>query len=153
VLLLDCLLDSDLFITSVFADSGDEDDNSPTENLPKRDKGKGRAVYTGNEEETENLPKKAKGKHRPVYNEYLEQEEFDLNYAQELQEQEDSYFENTLNLQEQEKSDFEFAKELQKKSDFEFGKKQLDEEYKSSLPYNPSNEVASKADAVKSESD
>lgn len=49
--------DNDLLITSVFADSGDEDDSSPTENLPKIDKGKGRAVYTESLQDTEELDK------------------------------------------------------------------------------------------------
>jgi len=49
--------DNDLLITSAFADSGDEDDSSPTENLPKIDKGKGRAVYTESLQDTEEFDK------------------------------------------------------------------------------------------------
>lgn len=49
--------DNDLLITSAFADSGDEDDSSPTENLPKIDKGKARAVYTESLQDTEEFDK------------------------------------------------------------------------------------------------
>jgi hypothetical protein len=129
VFLLDCLFDSDVFITSVFADSGDEDDSSPTENLPKRDKGKGRAVYTENLEDAENLPKRDKGKGRAVYTENLEDaEEFDEELSGNIYSKQPSFKE------EQEKFDFELAKRLQ------------DEEYRNSLPYNQSNAVSSESD-------
>lgn len=145
VFFFDCLLDSDFFITSVFADSGDEDESSPTENLPKKDKGKGRAVYTEYQEEIEDLPKKAKGKTRAVYTESIDQEELDFEFARKLQEQEKSNFENALEQQNQEKSDFELALELQEqeKSGFENALRLRNEEYHSSLPNKPSDEVES----------
>jgi len=90
VFLLDCLLDSDLFITSVFADSGDEDDSSPAENIPRKDKGKGRAVYTENIEDAEEFDNELNGNiysKQPSFKE--EQEKFDFFFlAKKLQDEE-----------------------------------------------------------------